>query len=63
MQFEQVIVLLLNEGVDTPKASKPFKDRADLFVIVSKLITVQESALALEDSFSPLKSLRTYLQA
>lgn len=46
MQFEQVLVLLLNESVDTTKASKPFEDRADLFVIVSKLIKIQESALA-----------------
>ena len=40
MQFDQVVVLLLNQGVDTSKAGKSFKHGADLFVIVGKLIEV-----------------------
>lgn len=62
MQFEQVIVLLLNQGIDISKASKSFKDWADLFVIVSKLIGISRSALAVEEGLGLLKSLRTYLQ-
>lgn len=55
MQFNQVIVLLLNQGVDAFKASKSFEDRADLFVIVGKLIDILESALATEGGFLPFK--------
>lgn len=38
MQFDQVIFLLINQGVDASKADKSFEDGADLFVVVGKLI-------------------------
>ena len=53
MQFEQVIVLLFDQGVDASKASKSFQNRTDLFVIVSKLIEISESAFTIEDGFAP----------
>ena len=62
MQFEQVIVLLFDQGVDASKASKSFQNRTDLFVIVSKLIEISESAFTVEDGFSPPKSLGTCLR-
>lgn len=49
MQFDQVIVLLLNQGVDAFKASKSFQDGPDLFIIVGKLMEIWESAVAIED--------------
>ena len=58
MQFKEVIVVLLDKGVDASKAGKSFEDWADLFVIVSKLIEISESAIAIEDDLSPLKSLK-----
>ena len=62
MQFEQVIVLLFDQSVDASKASKSFQNRADLFVIVSKLIKISKSAFTIEDGFSPPKSLGTFLR-
>lgn len=52
MQFDQVIVLLLKQGVDASKASKSFYHGADLFVIVGKLTEILKSALAIEDRFA-----------
>ena len=57
MQFEQVIVLLFDQGVDASKTSKSFQNWADLFVIVSKLIEISESAFTVEDVFSPQNRL------
>ncbi len=58
MQSKEAIGILLNQGVDASKAGKSFENWADLFVIVSKLIEISESALAVEDDLSPLKSLK-----
>lgn len=52
MQSDQVLVLLLDQGVDASKASKSFEDGADLFVIVGKLIEIFESVLAINAMIS-----------
>lgn len=62
VQFEQVIVVFRNQGIDASKTGKSFHDWADLFVIVSKLIEVLESACAIEDDSSPPKSLGWYIK-
>lgn len=40
MQFDQVIVILLNQGIDASKTSKSFQHWADLFVVVGKLVEI-----------------------
>ena len=57
MQFDQVIVILLSQGVDSSKTSKSFHDGADLLVVVCKLVGISELALAIEDKVCPSRSL------
>lgn len=63
MQFDQVLVLLFDQGVDAFKPSKSFEDRAHLFIVVGKLVEVLVSALAMEDRFCQRRSLEACFEA